>query len=144
MKPELREAWAKDGSLRRNLGIGVYEQFIGAYDYNSKYPVPEDQKDQWEKMLDGLRADVPVVQFDKVSVGFLERGYPKMEEFRDLASTINLEDERRRAYFAATDEEAIKIIEDTRQRYLDAGNQGLFDYIKEQYDAYPNKDELMF
>ncbi len=144
VKPELRDAWAEDASLRRNLGIGVYEQFIGAYDYTSKYPVPEDQKNQWDKMLDSLRADVPIVQFDKVSVGFLERGYPKMEEYRDLSSTIVTEDELRRAYFAATDEEAIKIIEDTRQRFMDAGIQGLFDYVKEQYEAYPNKDELMF
>ncbi len=144
VKPELREAWAEDSSLRKNLGIGVYEGFIGAYDYDSKYPVPDDQKTQWDKMLDALRADVPIVQFDKVSVGFLERGYPGMEEFRDLSSTIDAEAERRRAFFAATDEDAIKIIEDTRQRYMDAGQQGVFDYVKEQYEAYPNKDELMF
>jgi putative aldouronate transport system substrate-binding protein len=144
VKPELREEWAENPAARRNLGIGVYEQFIGAYDYDSKYPMPEDQKNQWDKMLDSLRAGVPIVQFDKVSVGFLDRGYPKMEEYRDLTSTINVEDERRRAYFAESDEDAIAIIEATRQRYLDAGIQDLFDYVKEQYEAYPNKDELMF
>ncbi len=144
VKPELRDAWAENSTLRKNVGLGVYENFIGAYDYNSKYPVPEAQKDQWEKMLDALRADVPIVQFDKVSVGFLERGYPGMAEYRDLSSTIDAESERRRAFFAATDEEAIKIIEDVRQRYMDAGIQDLFDYVKEQYEAYPNKDELMF
>lgn len=144
VKPELRAQWADDPIAKRNIGLGVYEGFIGAYDYDSKYPLPEDQKNQWDKMLEALRADVPIVQFDKVSVGFLERGYPGMEEYRDLSSTINSEDELRRAYFTATDEEAIKIIEDTRQRYLDAGIQGVFDYVKEQYEAYPNKDELMF
>ena len=131
--------WAENPAARRNLGIGVYEQFIGAYDYDSKYPVPEDQKNQWDKMLDSLRAGVPIVQFDKVSVGFLDRGYPKMEEYRDLTSTINQEDERRRAYFAESDEDAIAIIEATRQRYLDAGIQDLFDYVKEQYEAIPTR-----
>lgn len=144
IKPELLKKWADDPTSKRNEGLGVYDSFIGAYDYDSKYPKPDSQKDKFELMLDALRAPVAPIQFDKLSVDFLDRAYPKMAEYRDKVSTINLEEEVRKVYFTKTEEEALKLIETIRQRYLDAGIQELFDFVKEQYNTSPDKDKLMF
>ncbi|NLG24208.1 MAG: ABC transporter substrate-binding protein, partial [Clostridiales bacterium] len=143
--PELKAKMDADPKVRWNLGLDTFaNQFIGADDRTSKYPTPEDQKSYYDKLLDSFKAQLPIVQIDKVSVNYLTRDYEKLAEYQDAVSTLDYEAELRRAYFAASDDEALKILADARQRMLDAGAEGLWAHIQARVASYPNPDELGF
>ena len=142
--PELKEQFDADPKVKNDMGLNFYHNFIGADDRNALWPTPEDQKTYYDKLEESFRDAMPIVFIDKVSVEYLERDYPGLEEYQENISTLNWEDELRRAYFAESDEAALEILEAARQRLIDAGCEELCAYVQQKVAEYPDPERLSF
>lgn len=141
---EVQAAMKEDASALANLGLGFYEKVVGAKTYNSKYPVPENQKTDVDKYLDAIKAKLPLYITNKISVGLLERSYEGMNDYYDRASTIDLGQIEQRACFAASDEEAMEIWDEALQQLTDAGIMEMCESIQKSMEAYENPDALSY
>jgi putative aldouronate transport system substrate-binding protein len=130
--PEWKETMDNDPTAKRDAGIGYLGGFIGADDRNTKWPVPEEDKTQFDKWQDEYKAKVPVVFIDKVSANYLELDWPQLQEYRDATSTLDYESEFRKACFADSDEEALKILNDIRDKFREAGLEELTKHVAEK------------
>jgi len=130
--PEMKEKFDADPAFKRDQGIGYLGNFIGADSRPSKWPTPEEDKTIYDKWQDEYKAKLPIVFIDKVSANYLELDWPGLQDYRDKISTLDYQQEFRRAIFAETDEEAIQIIEDIRQKYIDAGILELTEHVAEK------------
>lgn len=142
--PELKAQMDADSNVKRNLGLDFYANFIGADDRTVKWPKAEDEKTQWEKLQDTFKVQLPIVQIQKGSVEYLLRDYEGYADYQDRISTLDWDDEMERAFFAASDEEAMQIIEAARQRYIDAGVNDLLKYLADAYANYSDPSSLAF
>jgi len=130
--PEWKQKMDEDPTAARDAGIGYLANFIGADSRLSLWPTPEEDKTQFDKWIDEYRAKVPIVFIDKVSANYLERDWPKYNEYRDAVSTLDYGQEFRKACFASTDEEALKILNDIREKYRKAGLDELTQWVAEK------------
>lgn len=133
--PEMKANFDADPAFKRDQGIGYLGGFIGADGRPSKWPIPEEEKTQFEKWQDEYKAKVPIVFIDKVSANYLERDWPGLADYRDKTSTLDYEQEFRRAIFASTDEEALQILQDIRQKYIDVGILELVEHVAQKAAA---------
>ncbi|NLO83005.1 MAG: extracellular solute-binding protein [Clostridiales bacterium] len=130
--PEWKQKMDEDPTAARDAGIGYLGNFIGADSRKSLWPTPEEDKTIFDKWQDEYIAKVPIVFIDKVSANYLERDWPKYNEYRDAVSTLDYEQEFRKACFASTDEEALKILNDIREKYRQAGLEELTQWVAEK------------
>jgi len=130
--PEWKQKMDEDPTAARDAGIGYLGNFIGADSRKSLWPTPEEDKTIFDKWQDEYIAKVPIVFIDKVSANYLARDWPKYNEYRDAVSTLDYEQEFRKACFASTDEEALKILNDIREKYRQAGLEELTQWVAEK------------
>ena len=133
--PEMKERLDNEVNFKRDQGIGFMGGFIGADSRPSLWPIPEEDKTQFDKWQDEYKAKLPVQFIDKVSANYLQNDWAGLQEYRDTISTLDYEQEFRKAIFAATDEEAISILEDIKQKYIDAGIKDLSAHVAEKASA---------
>ena len=133
LKPEVLKLWQEDGRAKINAGVFALGGFIGADDRMTKYPTSEEDKSQYDKWQDEYKAKLPIKFMEEsISADNVVSLWPGEKEYRDNTSTLNYEDELRKAYFAKTDEDALKILNDYRQKLKDAGIDELTTFIKEE------------
>ena len=130
--PEMKEKFDNEVNFKRDQGVGYLGGFIGADGKPSLWPVPEEDKTQFDKWQDEYKAKLPIVFIDKVSANYLERDWPGLTDYRDKTSTLDYEQEFRRAIFASTDEEAVQILEDIKQKYVEAGILELTEHVAQK------------
>ena len=130
--PEMKEKFDNEVNFKRDQGVGYLGGFIGADGKPSLWPVPEEDKTQFDKWQDEYKAKLPIVFIDKVSANYLERDWPELTDYRDKTSTLDYEQEFRKAIFAPTDEEAVQILEDIKQKYVEAGILELTEHVAQK------------
>lgn len=141
MDKEWKAKFDADSTVRRDQGIGYLTGFIGADDKNTLWPKPESEKAPYELLIDKYLSKVPQVFVPGIKANYLERDYPQLQEYRDATSTLDWEVERRKAYFAASDEEALEIINAARQKLLDAGVEDLCKWVQDKAEG---RDDVAF
>ena len=136
--PVRTEEWdkiSKEDPERYNLeGFGIGGQFIGAdpfkgWGWDASY------------MEDGYvnaREFVPMQFFDGKTFDDLAQEWEGRKEYDELMSTINWGDDQKRAIAAESDEAAIEILENYRNRMLEAGMEEMIAYIQAAYDEDPS------
>ncbi|MFV0399894.1 MAG: hypothetical protein ACK5LX_04645 [Oscillospiraceae bacterium] len=79
-----------------------------------------------------------LVFFDGYTAKDIAEQWEGKAEFDATMATVNYEDLKKVAITAASDDEAIKILEDYRQKMRDAGYDEMMAFIQEKMDADPN------
>lgn len=127
--PDVKKKFDADPNLRRDAGIGYLQGFIGAFSDRTAWPVPVEELSQWDRWNLEYGAKIPVQFVDKVSANYLSLDWPQRQKFLEDTSTVKFEDEIRKAYFAKSDEEALKILNSVREKFRNAGAQEMADYV---------------
>lgn len=131
--PEVKARYDADPSIKRDDGLHFFcGCFVGAFSDKVKWPKSEDQKSPQEKYEDVFKKLMPVVVVDKLNANYLEQDWPKRREYYISVAQLDYEAELRKAYFAETDEDALKILNDIREKYKAAGAQEMADYVYEK------------
>lgn len=129
-KPKLTDEWAdkkkNDNKAFVNEGLVFYTNLIGADPRISMWPEDEDPD------YAAAKAACPVVVVDKVNADYLTRSYPKLQEFRDKTAGFDWNKEFQKAVFAKSDNEAIKILNDYREKLKKAGIEDYVKYVEEE------------
>lgn len=136
-KPRMKQEWIdkynEDVQLLRNEGImSVYTWFLSRDPRMSLFgevtPGGNANKDE---VWDSVKEMYPLDQVEGYRISFMESGYEKIEEMRLLNDPEIWRDIMESAYYADSEEKAIKIVEDYRQRLLDGGYGEFMDYMTE-------------
>lgn len=131
--PEVKAKFDADGTLARDAGIWYLNGcFIGAFSTSVKWPKTENEKNEMEKYEDAFKKKLPIVLIDKVNAGYLARDWPKRPAYREAVAQLDYEAELRKAYFAKTDADALKLLNDMREKFKAAGAQEMADYVYEK------------
>jgi len=131
--PEVKAKFDADGTVKRDEGMWFLSNFfVGAFSSNVKWPVAEKDKSEGEKIEDVFKKKMPVVLIDKVNAGYLSRDWPKRPAYREAVAQLDYEAELRKAYFAKTDADALKLLNDMREKFKAAGAQEMADYVYEK------------
>ncbi len=83
--PEMKEKFDNEVNFKRDQGVGYLGGFIGADGKPSLWPVPEEDKTQFDKWQDEYKAKLPIVFIDKVSANYLERDWPGLTDYRTMS-----------------------------------------------------------
>lgn len=130
--PDVKAKFDADGANKRDEGLWMMPNFVGAFSNDVKWPKAESELSEDEKLLRTYWAKTPIVLIDKVSAAYLGRSYPKRQEFLEKTAQLDYTATLRQAYYVDTDEEALKMLNDFRQKYIDAGIEEYVEYIAEQ------------
>mgnify|MGYP000894723268 FL=1 len=131
--PDVKTKWDADGTIKRDEGLWYIPNFfIGAFSNNVKWPQPDSEKDEAALMVQEYYKVTPIVLVDKVSAAYLGRDWPGRKEYLEKTAQLDYSTTLKTAYYVDTDEEALKMLNDIRQKYLDAGAQEYADYIAEK------------
>ncbi|MEN6312806.1 MAG: hypothetical protein ABFD25_01005 [Clostridiaceae bacterium] len=131
--PEVKAKFDADGTVKRDEGMWFLSNFfVGAFSSNVKWPVAEKDKSEGDKIEDVFKKKMPVVLIDKVNAGYLSRDWPKRPAYREAVAQLDYEAELRKAYFAKTDADALKLLNDMREKFKAAGAQEMADYVYEK------------
>lgn len=119
-----------DSKYGVNQGLGfISSYFVGAFSAGVKWPEPESEWTENTKIQRTYAAKVPVVIIDKVNAGYLSLDWPKLADYKKAVAQIDYDSELKKAYFAKTDEEALKLLNDVRGKLEAAGIQERADWI---------------
>lgn len=131
--PEVKAKFDADGTKKRDEGMLYLRNcFVGAFSSGVKWPKAESDKNENEKYEDVFKKKLPVVVIDKVNAGYLALDWPKRPAYREAVAQLDYEAELRKAYFAKTDADALKLLNDIREKYKAAGAQEMADYVYEK------------
>jgi len=131
--PAVKAKFDADGAVKRDEGMWYIPNFfIGAFSNNVKWPTPEEEKDEMAKYEDALKKKMPIVLIDKVSANYLSRDWPKRPAYREAIAQLDYEAELRKAYFAKTDADALKLLTDIRDKFTAAGIQEMVEYTAQK------------
>lgn len=131
--PEVKAKFDADGTKARDDGLWYLNGcFIGAFSSSVKWPKAENEKNEQDKYEDAFKKKMPVVLIDKVNAGYLSRDWPKRPAYREAVAQLDYEAELRKAYFAKTDADALKLLNDMRAKFEAAGAQEMADYVYEK------------
>jgi putative aldouronate transport system substrate-binding protein len=129
--PEVKQKYDDNPDLKRDEGINYLPgRFIGAYS-----SVTPGLPPQWQKLEDSFAAKMPIQIIDKVSASYLEREWPKYQQFQEAVSSLNYDEEFRKACFAKSDAEALKILHNIQDKYRAAGVQEMTDFVAQKAAA---------
>lgn len=138
-KPQLTEEWQdiklNDPTRFVNEGLVFASNFIGADPRPSMWPEEEDPDYERAKEV------TPLEFYDGINANFVARDYPNREIYEENTAALDYGKEFQRATFAETDEEALQILNEFRQKLLDAG---LDDYIKYMQEECPKIENIVY
>ncbi|MFC6550840.1 extracellular solute-binding protein [Cohnella cellulosilytica] len=131
--PEVKQKYDDNPDLKRDEGLNFLPgRFIGAFSDNVTWPQPEDQKSQSKKLEESFSQRLPIKVIDKSRANYLAREWPQYEKFRETTSVLNFDTEFRKAIFAKSDEDALKILHDIQDKFRAAGAQEMADFVAEK------------
>ncbi len=87
------------------------------------------------------REYAPMEFFEGTTVDQITEQWPGRKDYDTKLSTINWGDEEKKAFLAESDEKALEILENYRQRMIEAGIEEMTEYVNE---AYANDDTLLY
>jgi putative aldouronate transport system substrate-binding protein len=129
-KPKYTAEWAdkkkNDNKVFVNEGLVFYTNLVGADPRNSMWPEEADPD------YEAAKAATPLLVVDKVSANYLTRSYPKLQEFRDNTAGFDWNKEFQKAVFAKSEDEALKILNDYREKLKAAGIEEYVKYVEEE------------
>lgn len=129
-KPKYTDEWSgkkkDDNKAFVNEGLVFYTNLIGADPRNSMWPEESDPD------YEAAKAATPLLVVDKVSANYLTRSYPKLQEFRDKTAGFDWNKEFQKAVFAKSDDEALKILNDYREKLKGAGIEEYVKYVEDE------------
>lgn len=138
-RPRFTEKWQNiklnDRTTFVNEGLVFGSNFIGADPRPSMWP--EDDDPDYER----AKEVTPLEFYDGISADFIARYYPKRQEYEEKTAALDYGKEFQRAVFAPSDEEALRIINEFRQKLLDAG---LDDFIKYMQEECPKVENIVY
>lgn len=130
--PTMTEEWLEIKTTDSNKyfleGFG-YENFVGANPTKSR---------GWDAtyMEEGYveaREYAPQEFFEGTTVDQLTESWEGRADYDEALSTINWGDEEKRAFLAESDERALEILENYRNRLIQAGIEEMTDYVNEKF-----------
>lgn len=131
--PDVKKQFDENPDLKRDAGLNFLPgRFIGAFSDSVTWPIPEDQKTQWQKLEESFSARMPIKIIDKVSASYLAREWPKYDEFINKTSSLNFDDEFKKALFASSDQEALNILHKTQEKFRDAGVEEMAAFVAQK------------
>jgi putative aldouronate transport system substrate-binding protein len=129
-KPKYTDEWSgkkkDDNKAFVNEGLVFYTNLIGADPRNSMWPEESDPD------YEAAKAATPLLIVDKVSANYLTRSYPKLQDFRDKTAGFDWNKEFQKAVFAKSDDEALKILNDYREKLKGAGIEEYVKYVEDE------------
>lgn len=138
--PTLTEDWLEVRSQNLSLwygeGFGL-QHFVGADPSISRGWDPSYNEEGYVE----AREYSPMDFFDGVTADQLAEEWPGRIAYDQAMATINWEDEVKRAYLAESDERAFEILNNYRQRMIDAGLEEMTEYVNE---AYAEDDSILY
>lgn len=147
-KPRMKKEYVdmnKEGILKSETGIqGIYRELISLYPYMSEWgeftPGEADVPDEtYEHIINNI---VPETIIDGYRASNFINDYDKKQEINELLNGDLWRDYRERAFFAATEEDAIKIIEEYQQYLIKGGIEDYEAFINEK--AEERDDHVIF
>lgn len=133
-----------DASFSRNFGMEFYGNLIGAENHSVIWADPNAKKTLADELKDEYRAARKVIQVDGIKVDYLLNDWDGYDTYKDMASTLDFGTEMQRAFFASSDEEALKILNAARDQYTAAGLKDLCAWLTEAYKNAENQADLIF
>lgn len=131
--PDVKKQFDENPDLKRDAGLNFLPgRFIGAFSDSVTWPTPEDQKTQWQKLEESFSARMPIKIIDKVSASYLAREWPKYEEYVNKTSSLNFDDEFKKALFASSDEEALNMLHKVQEKFRDAGVEKMAEFVAQK------------
>ncbi|SEO74364.1 ABC transporter substrate-binding protein [Paenibacillus sp. OV219] len=133
---DVKKQFDDNPDVKRDEGLNYLSgSFMGAFSSEVTWPIPDDQKTQWEKLEASYSKRLPIQIIDKVSATYLERDWPKYQEFRDKTASLNFDEEFRKACYAKSDAEALKILHGIQDKFKSAGVEDMASYVGEKAAA---------
>ncbi|WP_372628953.1 ABC transporter substrate-binding protein [Cohnella sp.] len=140
--PEVKQKYDDNPDEKRDEGLNFLPgRFIGAFSSDVTWPQPEDQKTEWRKLEESFWKKMPIKVIDKISANYVAREWPQYDKYRDATNSLNFDTEFRKALFAKSDEEALKMLRDIQDKYRAAGAQEMADFVAEKAAA---RDDIGF
>ena len=130
--PELKAKWDAEGNLKRDEGLVYLQNFIGAFSQNVTWPMPDEEKRPAQILMETYQKKIPIEVIDKVDAGYLGLDWPKLEDYKKAVAQLDYEGTLKKAFFAKTDEEALKMMSEIRAKLIAAGLQERGDWIAEK------------
>ena len=136
--PALTDAWKETQATDANSfylqGYGIGPNVIGAdptkgWGWDAKY---EDEN------YAEAREFAPMEFFTGATLDDLSESWEGRPAYNESLATIDWGDEQERAFLAPSDEEALSILENYRQRLVDAGIEDMTAFLQEQLDNDPD------
>lgn len=139
-KPQLTEEWQdikdNDSTAFSNEGLVFGGNFVGADPRKSWWPEDDDDPDYVkEKEIN------PLEFYDGINANFVARDYPNRESYEENTAALDYGKEFMRATFEESDENALKILDEFREKMLEAG---LDEYIKYMQEAAPKIENIRY
>ena len=131
--PEIQEKVdAGEVDLEKDYGVGMFDK-LRMVDMGEKlWQIPDSMLSDKEIARKELLATFrPRAEVNALSVDDLLKGWDGYEDFVDAISTIDANTYLNRAYFYTSDEEVTQLIEDLRNRFIEAGVEEACQYIQE-------------
>lgn len=75
---------------------------------------------------------MPIKIIDKVSASYLAREWPKYQDFISKTSSLNFDDEFKKALFASSDEEALNLLHSVQEKYKAAGVDEMAEFVAQK------------
>lgn len=129
-KPEFTEEWQdikdNDNSTFVNEGLVFADNFVGADPRKSWWP------EDYDSDYDRAKEVTPLEFYDGINANFVARDYPNKQAYEENTAALDYGKEFQRATFEDSDEAALKIINEFRQKMLDAGLDEFIKYMQEE------------
>ncbi|ACT03960.1 extracellular solute-binding protein [Paenibacillus sp. JDR-2] len=131
--PDVKKQFDENPDLKRDEGLNFLPgRFTGAFSDTVTWPKTDDQKTQWDKLEESFSVKMPIKIIDKVSASYLERDWPKYQQYRDKVGSFDFNAELQKAYFAKSDDEALKILHKAQDKFKDAGALEMTEYVAQK------------
>lgn len=131
---EWKEIKATDSNKWHLEGMGIGPNMIGSIPTKSWGWDADYEEEGYVE----ARKNVPNVYFEGDTMDDVAYEWEGREDFENAMSTVDWGKEQERAYLAASDEEALQILEDYRARLKESGLEDMTAFLQEKYDE--NKD----
>ena len=132
--PELQEkSKAGEINIGREYGVKQWTALRIPKMSESLWPIPDEKREESEVARRKMENQYfrPRVEVDKLSVDDLLKQWDGYDDFVEAISTIDAETYLKRAYYYTSDEEVTQLIEDLRNRFLEANVEDACRFIQE-------------
>lgn len=131
--PEIQEKVdAGEADLEKDYGVRQWNELCMPSMDNKYWTIPDSEYSEQELALRDMRNHFrPRVEVNALSVDDLLKGWDGYDNFVDAISTIDANTYLNRAYYYTSDEEVTQLIEDLRNRFIEAGVEEACQYIQD-------------